>query len=183
MANLNRKAPGAAQDDASSASAEPAAQHDFDWQLGTWRIHMSRLKDPLTGSHTWAPLDGTVAVDRVWGGRANLAVIDTQGPSGHLQFLSLRLYNPKKQQWSLNFAKRGGGELGIPMVGVFKNGSGEFYSKDQLNGHAIDCRFIFSQLKGAASEEQAFSSDAGKTWEVNWINNSSLATQATTAMR
>ena len=30
-------------------------QHDFDWQLGTWKIHMHRLQHPLTGSTS---LDG-----------------------------------------------------------------------------------------------------------------------------
>src|SRR5580698_7902139 len=60
-------------------SADPQ-QHGFDWQLGSWGIHMSRLLHPLTGSTTWSPLDGSVVVDKVWGGKANLAEINTQGP-------------------------------------------------------------------------------------------------------
>jgi hypothetical protein len=29
------------------------AQHDFDFNLGTWKTHISRLQNPLTGSATW----------------------------------------------------------------------------------------------------------------------------------
>ena len=43
-------------------------QHDFDWQLGTWKIHMHRLQHPLTGSTTWTDLDGTVTVRKIWDG-------------------------------------------------------------------------------------------------------------------
>src|SRR5690349_5399797 len=35
-------------------------QHDFDWELGTWKIHISRLQHPLTGSTEWVDLNGTV---------------------------------------------------------------------------------------------------------------------------
>jgi hypothetical protein len=28
-------------------------QHDFDFELGTWKIHLKRLVQPLTGSSTW----------------------------------------------------------------------------------------------------------------------------------
>src|SRR5581483_6222553 len=63
-----------------------------------------------------------------------------------------------------------------PMLGTFKDGRGTFYSPDQLDGKPIRCRFIFSNLTaGPASEEQAFSSDGGKTWEVNWINTATAA--------
>jgi len=51
-------------------------QRDFDWQVGTWKVHMSRLQHPLTGSKTWTQLNGTVVVRKVWGGRANLPVRD-----------------------------------------------------------------------------------------------------------
>src|SRR5215469_10238719 len=78
--------------------SEPG-QHDFDWEIGTWKLHVSRLQHPLTGSNNWVELNGTVVVQKVWGGRANLAEISVNGPSGHLEFLSLRLYNRQSHQW------------------------------------------------------------------------------------
>ena len=34
-------------------------QHDFDYEIGTWKIHLSRLQDRLAGSKTWIEFDGT----------------------------------------------------------------------------------------------------------------------------
>jgi hypothetical protein len=161
---------------AAQASTPPVdaglQQHGFDWQLGAWKIHMSRLLQPLTGSNTWTPLDGTVAVRRVWGGRANLAEIETQGPSGPLQFLALRLYNPQSHEWNLRFAHSDDGVLNTPApIGEFKDRLGVFYDQEPYQGRAILVRFTFLSLTADSSrDEQAFSADGGKTWEVNWIN-------------
>jgi len=148
-------------------------QRDFDWQTGRWKVHMSRLQHPLTGSTTWTELDGTVMVRRVWGGRAQLAEITADGPSGQLEFLSLRLFNPQSHQWSLNFASSNSGTLSTPMVGEFRNGRGEFYDQESFNGRMIWVRFVFANLTGRSNrDEQAFSNDGGRTWETNWINES-----------
>jgi hypothetical protein len=145
--------------------------HDFDWELGRWKLHTSRLQHPLTGSSNWIELNGTVDVRKVWDGRGNLAEIELDGPTGHIEFLSLRLYNPDARQWSLNFATSNVGTLGTPMIGEFTNGRGEFYDQEPFNGKMILVRFVFSALTGdAGRSEQAFSDDGGKTWEVNWIN-------------
>ena len=37
-------------DEADTASATPDGQHDFDFDLGTWKTHSTRLLHPLTGS-------------------------------------------------------------------------------------------------------------------------------------
>ena len=154
-------------------------QHDFDWQLGTWKIHMSRLQHPLTGSTTWTDLDGTVAVRKVWDGRANLAEIVADGLSGQLEFLSMRLYDPASSQWSLNFASSNGGTLSMPMIGEFKNGRGEFYDQESFNGSTLLVRFVFSDISATSGrDEQAFSDDGGKSWEVNWIADDTLSTGA-----
>jgi len=53
---------------AASQSTLRDGQHDFDWQLGSWKIHMQRLQHPLTGSTKWTELDGIVVVRKVWDG-------------------------------------------------------------------------------------------------------------------
>jgi hypothetical protein len=157
------------------AVAPPAAnagQHDFDWQFGTWKIQMSRLEHPLTGSTTWTELDGKVVVQEVWGGRANLAEIGADGASGHLEFLSLRLFNPQSRQWSLYFASSNTGTLGAPEIGEFSNGRGEFYVQRLVDGRTILVRFAFADMgAGSSRDEQAYSQDGGRTWEANWINH------------
>jgi hypothetical protein len=145
-------------------------QHDFDFEIGTWKTHLRRLLHPLTGSNTWAEYEGTTVVRKVWNGRANLIELQADGPAGHFEGLNLRLYNPQAHQWSLNFANSSGGVLSQPTIGEFKNGRGEFFDQETLNGRAIFVRFVISDITpNSCRFEQAFSDDGGKTWEVNWI--------------
>jgi len=150
--------------------AERDGQHDFNFEIGTWRTHLSRLQRPLTGSTTWVKYEGTTVVRKVWDGRANLVELVADGPAGHFEGLSLRLYNPQSRQWSLNFAGGNSGTMSTPMIGAFKNGRGEFYSQETYNGRAIFVRFVISDITPDSCRfEQAFSDNGGKTWEVNWI--------------
>ncbi len=149
---------------------ERDGQHDFDFEIGTWKTHLRRLLHPLTGSTTWVEYEGTTIVRKVWNGRANLVELVADGPAGHFEGLNLRLYNPQSHQWSLNFASSSGGVMSQPTVGEFKNGRGEFFDQETLNGRAIFVRFVISDITPTSCRfEQAFSDDGGKTWEVNWI--------------
>jgi hypothetical protein len=145
--------------------------HDFDFDLGAWHTHSRRLLHPLTGSKDWIELDGTTIVNKVWDGRANLAEYAADGPSGHLELLALRWYNPAAHQWYLNFATPQVGTFGVPGVGEFTNGRGEFYDQETIDGRSVLVRFsIWRITPDTAQSEQAFSDDGGKSWEVNWIN-------------
>ena len=145
-------------------------QHDFDFEIGRWKTHLRRLLHPLSGSNTWAEYEGISVVSKVWDGRANLVELTADGPAGHFQGLSLRLYNPDSHQWSLNFASVNGGAMSQPTIGEFKNGRGEFYDQETFNDRAVFVRFVISDITpNSCHFEQAFSADGGKTWEVNWI--------------
>ena len=155
---------------AQRTSTQRDGQHDFDFHIGTWKTHVSRLVHPLTGSTTWVTYEGTTVVRKIWNGRANLVELEVDGSAGHLELLSLRLYDPQSRQWSLNVASSGGGTLGVPTIGEFKNGRGEFFDQETLNGRAIQVRFVISDITANSCHfEQAFSDDGGKTWEVNWL--------------
>ena len=146
-------------------------QKDFDFEIGTWKTHLKRLVRPLSGSTQWVEYEGTTVVRKVWDGRANLVELKASGPAGSFEGLSLRLYNPKSRQWSLNFANANDGVLVPPTIGEFsKDGRGEFYNQDTYNGRAILVRFVITKItQDEIKFEQAFSDDWGKTWEVNWI--------------
>lgn len=168
----------------SKAPTERDGQHDFDFEIGTWRTHVSRLVGPLSGSTTWVEYEGTSVVRTVWNGSANLLELDVAGPSGRIEGLSLRLYDPKARTWSLNFSNRRGGTLSPPMVGAFRDGRGEFFSEETLDGRAIRVRFVISDITPTSCRfEQAFSGDAGKTWEVNWIATDTRAAEATQGLK
>lgn len=165
-----QQTPSTAQTSAPHTSTARDGQHDFDFEIGTWKTHLKRLLHPLTGSTTWVEYDGTTAVRKVWNGRANLVELEVTGPTGHLEGLSLRLYNPQSHQWSLNFSNSSGGTLSQPTVGEFKDGRGEFVDQESLGDRAILVRFVISEITADSCHfEQAFSNDGGKTWEVNWI--------------
>jgi len=157
----------------STSSLQPNerdGQHDFDFEIGTWKTHLKRMAHPLTGSTTWIEYDGTTVVRKVWNGRSNLVELEADGPAGHFEGLNLRLYNPDSHQWSLNFAGSSGGALSQPTIGEFKNGHREFFDQETLNGRAILVRFVISDITSDSCHfEQAFSEDGGRTWEVNWI--------------
>jgi len=145
-------------------------QHDFDFEFGSWKAHVSRLQRPPTGPTTWVDYDGTSVVRKVWDGRANLGELEVDGPAGHIEGLTLRLYNPKAQQWNITWANGQEGMLDrATMYGGFKDGPGEFFGQDSLDGRGIFVRFVFSDVTVTSFKfEQAFSPDGGKTWEVNW---------------
>jgi hypothetical protein len=157
---------------AAKAGAETPrdGQHDFDFEIGTWRTRLKRLAHPLSGSSEWVEYEGVTTVRKVWNGRANLVELTADGPDGHFEGLNLRLYNPRSRQWSLNFANSSGGTLGQPTIGRFVDGRGEFYDQEDFDGRAVFVRFVITPLDADTIRfEQAFSDDGGKTWEVNWV--------------
>lgn len=149
-------------------------QHDFDWDIGTWKTHQKRLLHPLTGSDVWVEYDGVDVVRKAWDG-ANLGHIEADGAAGHLELLTLRLYNPQSHEWNIYFTNRASSTLSVPAVGTFKNGHGEFYDQETYNGRTILLRFSVSDITAKSCRfEQAFSADGGKTWEANFIVTETL---------
>ena len=160
---FTRLDPSESKADASKIKPEPTfsepdrAQPDFDFHIGTWKTHLKRRLHPLTGSNTWVEYEGTTVVRKVWNGRANLVELTVDGPAGHFEGLNLRLYNPKSHQWSLNFANANDDTLTQPTIGEFKNGRGEFYDQETLNGRAILVRFVISDItQNSCRFEQSF---------------------------
>jgi hypothetical protein len=81
--------------------AQHDGQRDFDFEIGAWKARLSRLDRPLTGSTRWLDYDGTSVVRKVWDGRANLGELEVDGPAGHIEGLTLRLYNRAAGQWNI----------------------------------------------------------------------------------
>jgi hypothetical protein len=144
--------------------------HDFDFLFGSWHIAHERLTARLTHCNEWeqfattgecAPiLDGAGNVDRtrgVWRGT------DFEG-------VTLRIFNPATGQWSIYWVDTVTYTLQPPVIGTFVNGTGTFYGDDEHAGTPVLARFIWSDITAdTARWEQAFSTDHGETWEVNWI--------------
>jgi len=167
---LERSTPSLPSPDSNAQATAADGQHDFDFEIGTWRTRVSRLVRPLSGSTTWVHYEGTSVVRQVLNGRANLVELTVEGSSGRIEGLSLRLYEPQPARWTIHYANSADGLLTPPVSGRFANGRGEFLGPDTLNGRAILVRFVISEIRPTSCRfEQAFSADEGKTWEVNWI--------------
>jgi hypothetical protein len=170
VVTMAQQSPSASETKAHPAPARRDGQHDFDFNIGRWKTHLTRLTKPLSGSTAWVEYEGITVVRKVWDGRANLAELEADGPAGHLQVLSLRLYDPAAHQWSLNSASSRSGALSTPTIGEFRDGRGEFFDQEVFNGRTILVRNIWSNITADSCRfEQSFSDDGGKTWEVNWI--------------
>jgi hypothetical protein len=157
---------------ASADSTEPSGEHDFDPLFGPWKFDLKRRTNPMTGSNTWVDLSGTGVCYKIWDGRAQLDTVELDGSSGHIEGLTLRLYDPTEHVWRLYWANSRIGILDPPQVGKFIDGHGDFYTQDKINGKTLLIRFNWTKMTTCAPHfEQAFSDDGGNTWEVNWITN------------
>lgn len=167
----------------STPAAVTDGQHDFDFEFGAWTVHLERLARPLSHSATWTAYDGTSVVRKVWDGRANLGELEVDGTGGHIEGLSLRLYDPGTHRWSISFASSRDGALTPALVGGFSGGRGEFYDHETYEGRPIRVRFVFSDVTRTTFRfEQSFSDDDGKTWEPNWVSTFTRARLATSAL-
>jgi hypothetical protein len=177
-------APNTPAKEAATGSSERDGQHDFDFELGSWEIHLQKRLRPLTGSNDWVRFDGTSVTRKVWDGRAQLEEFETDGAAGKIEGLTLRTYNPQTHQWSLYWANSKSGTMDPPQVGKFKDGHGEFYAMDKQDGKPILVRFVWSDVTTKKPHfEQSFSDDGGKTWEVNWITDQTRVRSASDPAR
>jgi hypothetical protein len=155
------------------AADDPALaprRHDWDWLVGRWRVRHSRLKARLAGSTEWEEFDGSSVA---WLTLDGLGTVDdnvVELPSGTYRAVGIRAYDPKTGQWSIWWLDgRFPGQIEPPVRGGFKDGVGTFVGDDTLNGRPIKVRFTWSKITPTSAHwEQAFSPDAGATWETNW---------------
>ncbi|MDB6095664.1 MAG: hypothetical protein JWM32_3226 [Verrucomicrobia bacterium] len=144
---------------------------DFDFFVGSWQVHHRRLKDRLAGSQEWVEFAGTCVTQKILGGSGNFDDNVLELPTGTYRAVTLRTFDQAKGSWSIWWLDgRNPGHLDVPVTGTFENGVGTFYAEDTLAGRPIRVRFRWSDTATEKPRwEQAFSADAGKTWETNWV--------------
>lgn len=143
--------------------------NDFDFFVGTWTSTNRRLRKRLVGSDDWEEFPGTTVCYRVFDGAANVDEIafPTLGYAG----MSVRLYDPRTELWSIYWASsKHPGPLEQPVVGRFTDGVGEFFSDEIQEGQEVRVRYRWSDITDTSARwAQAFSTDGGETWETNWV--------------
>ena len=149
---------------------ENDGRNDFDFLIGTWKVHHRTLKKRLNGSMEWDEFEGDTVDRKILDGLGNMDENLIHAKTGLVHAMTLRLFNPVAKEWSIYWSTNRTGTLDIPMIGAFKDGMGEFYSQEVFEGRHIYNRFIWSKITANSCQwEQAFSEDGGRTWETNWI--------------
>ena len=151
----------------------PSTKNDFDFLFGRWRVHHRRLRERLAGCSEWQEFDGTSVAQPILGGLGNIDDNVLNLPGGVYRAATFRAFDESTRQWSIWWldARHPHMPLDPPVVGSFEHGVGTFYADEMFNGRPIKVRFRWMDTETASPKwEQAFSPDAGKTWEVNWTN-------------
>ena len=144
--------------------------HDFDFLYGSWIIKNTRLLERFQGCTDWETFDATGTAQPVLGGIGNVDDFVPKDWRPNFLGMTLRLFNPVTQQWSIYWASNQTGTLEPPVVGEFRNGIGTFEGDDVMNGKLVRVRFLWSQITSVSARwEQEFSQDNGISWETNWI--------------
>ena len=150
------------------AADDLTGAQDFDFEFGDWTVH-HRVKRP-TGE--WYEFEGTSNTRPVLDGLGSVEDNLFHRPQGDTRGLAIRAYDPASRTWAIWWidSRASHGALDPPVKGRFENGVGNFYSDGEMNGKPMRTRFTWSQItKTSARWEQAYSFDAGKTWETNWV--------------
>jgi hypothetical protein len=155
-----------------TTSTLPPGASDFDFLHGSWRVAHERLAERLKGSKNWVRFGGTMHAKPILGGLGNFDENVIELPQGTYQACSLRMFNTQRAQWSISWIDGRDPKLDPPMYGGFSGGVGTFFGDDTFEGKPLRVRFLWSQIKARSARwEQAFSIDAGNSWEPNWIMN------------
>ena len=160
---------------ATTSSTEPPSlgrSHDFDFEVGSWRVHHRTLRGLPDGGTDWVEFEGTSINRPVMDGLANLEENVFFTATGVRRGAALRSYDSRTGQWAIWWLDERYplGPLDPPVVGRFENGVGTFFSDDVVAGRRIRTRYLWSHITATSARwEQATSADSGASWQTNWI--------------
>jgi hypothetical protein len=144
--------------------------HDWDFLVGRWRVRHRRLQARLAGCVDWDEFAGTCVNWTTLGGKGNVDDNVLELPGGTYRAMGIRALDEQAGQWLIWWLDPRNPTIDPPMRGGFKDGLGTFQADETFDGRPIKVRFRWSGITpGSARWEQAFSPDAGATWETNWF--------------
>lgn len=144
---------------------------DFDFFIGNWQVLNKRLKERFTGSNEWIEFPARIEGSRkLLNGLALTEQMITEFDGEYFEGVSMRVFNPATEQWTIYWMDTSHPEMTEQVVGVFKDGKGEFYGEELFKGKTVKLRFIWSEITARSARwEQAYFDETQGAWETNWI--------------
>ena len=153
-------------------------RNDFDFLFGAWQIANRKRVNPLVpGDDEWIEFDACSVAHPIVGGLGNVdtySAPDFPDRPGFEGF-TLRLFEPNTGLWRIWWASStGSGQLDEPVVGRFEDdGVGRFECDDIIDGVHFRVRYDWHVIDTDTLRwEQSFSFDGRRTWETNWVMES-----------
>ena len=145
---------------------------NFDFLIGKWSVLNKRLKERLRNSNDWEEFDAEMETKPILNGLGLMDEMKSSHFGDEFIGLSIRMLNPKTNQWKIYWADTENPELLLKeqVVGKFENGIGEFYGEEMYQGKKMKLRFVWKkESTNTAQWEQAYYDEANHQWETNWI--------------
>jgi len=150
-------------------AAEGSSQQDFDFLIGTWKVHNRKLKSRLSECSELAEFEAEVDCRKILNGFGNVDSFQTTIDGRPFEGMSLRLFSPQTRLWSIYWANSEIVVLDVPQIGSFENSIGSFFAWDTHKEKDIIVQFRWDASNPDSPVwSQAFSADNGQTWEWNW---------------
>ena len=74
-------------------SIENDGRNDFDFLIGTWKVHHRTLKKRLSGSTEWVEFEGDMVNRKILNGIGNIDENLIHGSTGVVHAVAFRLFN------------------------------------------------------------------------------------------
>jgi hypothetical protein len=142
--------------------------HGFDFEVGSWSVHHRTKRQ--TGE--WVEFDGTCVNRPLMAGQCNVEEHTFQRPAGVSYGVAMRAFDPATGLWAIWWVDSRDPHLPLdpPVKGRFEDGVGTFYADSELDGRMTRTRYVWSHITSVSARwEQAFSTDNGASWDVNWV--------------
>ncbi len=152
------------------APSTTSSEIDFDFLVGSWTVRNRMLIERLSNCSEWNEFDSTLEMHKVLLGSGNFETYRAERDGKPFEGMAVRLFDPNTRLWSIHWADSNAAKFDdFPVVGSFEGSVGKFFANDCFNGKEIITLYQWDKTDPEQPVwSQAFSPDAGETWEWNW---------------
>ena len=150
--------------------SKTSSKDDFNFYPGNWEIRVERLAKRFQNSKEWLEYRATEEIRPILNGLGFVGQFRQTIDGNTYEGMALHLFDPATKLWSNYWADSDRGFLEPPVIGSFDGKGGTFYGRDTFENKSIDVLYKWDVTdRNNPVWSQAFSRDAGKTWETNLI--------------